>query len=140
MKCSKILLVPDMKMSDEELKNLVTEIEEYKQKMAKAEVQIQSTSSAFMATHAATMEVLGVAGRVKYHEWFSKKGLRDIRCMFCSLVFDNIEVWKRHIVTAHGKVFEATVSTCHFLIFLIFVLKCNCKCICMCKYICILYI
>ena len=30
-----------------------------------------------MAAHAATMEVLGVAGKVKYHERFSKKGLRD---------------------------------------------------------------
>ena len=71
VKCLKRLLVPDMKMSDEELKNLVTEIEEYKQKMAKAEVQMQSTSSAFMTAHAATMEVLGVSGKVKYHERFS---------------------------------------------------------------------
>ena len=62
-------------MTDEELKNLVTEIEEYKQKMAKAEIQMKSTSSAFIAAHAATMEVLCVAGKVKYHERFSKKGL-----------------------------------------------------------------
>ena len=92
VKCLKRLLVPDLKMSDEELKSLVTEIEEYKQKMAKAGVQMQSTSSAFMAAHAAMVEVLGVAGKVKYHERFSKKGLRDIRCMFSSMVFDNIEV------------------------------------------------
>ena len=38
VKCLKTLLVPDLKMSDEELKNFVTEIEEYKQKMAKAEM------------------------------------------------------------------------------------------------------
>ena len=67
LKCLKRLLVPDMKMSDEELKNLVTEIEEFKQKITKTEEQMKSTSSAFMAAHAATMEVLGVAGKVKYH-------------------------------------------------------------------------
>ena len=102
-------------MSDKEFdeENLMTEIEEYKQKMAKAEVQMKSTSSAFMVAHAASMEVLGVARQVKYHETFSKKGLRDIRCMFCSMVFDNMEVWKRHILTAHWKVFEATVSISH---------------------------
>ena len=113
VKCLKRLLVPDMKITNEELKKLVTEIEEYKQKMVKAEMQMQSTSSAFMAAHAATMKVLGVAGRVKYHQRFSKKGLRDIRYMFCSIVFDNIEVWKRHILTAHWKVFETTVSISH---------------------------
>ena len=37
VKCSKSLLVPDMKMSDGELQNLVTQIEEYQQKMAKAQ-------------------------------------------------------------------------------------------------------
>ena len=85
----KRLLVPDMQMSDEELKNLVTEVEDYRQKMAKTEVQMKSTSSAFMAAHLATMEVLGVAGKVKYNERFSKKGSRDVRCMFCSRVFDS---------------------------------------------------
>ena len=78
VKCLKILLVPDMQMSDEELKNLVTEVEEYRQKMAQAEVKMKSTSSAFMAVHLATMEVLGVAGKVKYNERFSKKASRDI--------------------------------------------------------------
>ena len=100
VRCLKKLLVPDIQMGDEELKNLVTEVEEYRQKMAKAEVQMKSTASAFMAVHSATMEVLGVAGKVKY-ERFSKKGSRDIRCMFCSMVFNNIEVQKRHILTAH---------------------------------------
>ena len=109
VKCLKSLLVPDMQMTDEELKNLVTEGKEYRQKMAKAEVTMKSTASAFMAAHSATMEVLGVAGEVKYHEKFSKKGSRDIRCMFCSMVFNNIEVRKRHILTANWKVFEATV-------------------------------
>ena len=79
-------------MSDRELEDLVTEIEEYEQKMVKAEVQMKSTASAFMSAHAATMEVLGVARKVQYHERFSKKGLRDVRCMFCTMAFDNIEV------------------------------------------------
>ena len=113
VKCLKKLLVPDMQMADEELKSLVTEVEEYRQKMAKAEVQIKSTASAFMAAHSVTMEVLGAAGKVKYNERFSKKGLRDIRCMFHSMVFDNNEAWKRHILTAHWKVFKATVSISH---------------------------
>ena len=67
-------------------------------------------SSAFMAAHLATMEVLGVAGKVKYHERFSRKCSRDVRCMFCTMVFDNNEAWKRHILTSLWKVFEATVS------------------------------
>ena len=58
VKCLKRLLVPDMKMTDEELQNLVTEIEEYQQKIAKAEVQMKPTASPIMAAHAATMEVL----------------------------------------------------------------------------------
>ena len=113
VKCLKRLLVPDVKMSDRELQDLVTEIEEYQQKMAKAEVQMKSTASAFMSAHAATMEVLSVAGKVKYHERFSKKGLRDVRCMFCTMAFDNIEVRKKHILTAHWKMFAATVSISH---------------------------
>ena len=74
---------------------------------------MESIASAFMSAHAATMEVLSVAGKVKYHDRFSKKGLRDVRCMFCTMVFNNIEVWKRHILTAHWKVFAATVSISH---------------------------
>ena len=115
MKDLKRLLVCDMQMSDEELKNLVTEVEDYSQKMAKAEVQMKSTSSAFMAAHLATMEVPGVAGKVKYNKRFSKKGSRDVRCMLCFVVWylTANEVCKGHILTAHWKVFEATVSISH---------------------------
>ena len=113
VKSLKRLLVPDVKMSDRELEDLVTDIEEYEQKMVKAEVQMKSTASAFMSAHAATMEVLCVAGKVKYHERFSKKGVRDVGCMFCTMAFDNIEVQKKHILTAHWKVFTATVSISH---------------------------
>ena len=83
-------------MSDREFEALVTDIEEYEQKVVKAEVQMKSTASAFISAHAATMEVLGVAGKVKYHERFSKKGVRDVRYMFCTMAFDNIEVQKKH--------------------------------------------
>ena len=54
--------------------------------MEKAEVQIKSSSSAFMTAHLATMQVLGVAGEMKYSERFSRKGPRDVRCMFCTMV------------------------------------------------------
>ena len=90
--CLRRLLVPDVQMSDKELQDLVTEIEEYEQNMVKAEAQMRSTTSAFMSAHAATMEVLGVAGKVKYHERFRKKGVRDVGCMFCTMAFDNMEV------------------------------------------------
>ena len=92
VKCLKRLLVPHVKMSDRELEDLVTDTEEYGQKMAKAEVQIKSTASAFMSAHAVTMEVLSVTGKWKYNDRFSKKGVRDVRCMFCTMAFDNIEV------------------------------------------------
>ena len=90
--CLRKLLVPGVQMTDKELQDLVTEIEEYEQNMVKAEAQMRSTTSAFMSAHAATMEVLGVAGKVKYHERFRKKGVRDVRCMFCTMAFDNMEV------------------------------------------------
>ena len=59
----KRLLVPSMEMCDEELEHLVEEIEDYKKSMKEAEKQMKSTTSAFMAAHAMTMEVLGEAGR-----------------------------------------------------------------------------
>ena len=77
--------------------------------MVKAEAQMRSTTSAFMCAYAATMEVLGVAGKVKYHKRFRKKGVRDVRCMFCTMAYENMEVQKQHILTTHWKVFTATV-------------------------------
>ena len=62
-----------------------------------------------MTAHSAMMEVLGVAG----NERFSHKGLRDIRCMFCTMVFNSHEVGKRHIISCHRTVFEANVSICY---------------------------
>ena len=81
--------------------------------MEQAERQMKSSTSAFMAAHSAMMEVLGVAGKVQYHQRFNSKGLRYIRCMSCAMVFNSNEVWKRHIISCHWTVFEATVSVCY---------------------------
>ena len=102
-----------MEMSDEELEYLVNDIEDYKKKMAQAEKQMQSSSLVFMTAHAATMEVLGMVGKVQYHKRFSNKGSRDVRCMFCMMVFKSYEVRNRHIISCHWTVFEATVSISH---------------------------
>ena len=59
----KQLLVPSVEKSHQELEHLVHDIEDCKKSMEQAEKQMQSSSSAFMAAHSATMEVLGVAGK-----------------------------------------------------------------------------
>ena len=53
----------------------MTDVEDYRQKMAKAEGQMKSTSSAFMPAHLATIEVLGAAVKVKYNERLTRKVL-----------------------------------------------------------------
>ena len=106
----KQLLAHGVEMSNEELEYLVNKIEDYKKQMAQAEKQMESSSLAFLTAHAATMVVLGMVGKVQYHEQFSKKGLRDLRCMFCMMVFDSYKVRNRHIISCHLTVFEATVS------------------------------
>ena len=80
---------------------------------------MQSTSSAFMAAHSATMEVFGATGKAQYQQRFSHKGVRHIRCMFCKMVFDSHEVCNKHIIGCPWTLFEATVSIsstcCKFL-------------------------
>ena len=110
---SSLLLTPGTEMTDEEQEHLVSEIEDYRKKMENAEVQMKSSSLAFMTAHLATMEVLGVAGKVKYSESFSRKGPRDVSCMFCTIVFDTHEMRRRHILSYHWRVFEVTVSISH---------------------------
>ena len=107
------MLVPSVEMSDQELKHLVHEIEDCKKSMEQAERQMKSSTSAFMAAQSALMDILSVAGKVHYHQRFSSKGLRDMRCMFCTMIFNHHEVWKRHIISCHWTVFEATVSICY---------------------------
>ena len=97
VRCLRKLLVHDVEMTDKELQDLICEIEEYKENMAKAERQMKSTTSAFLSAHAAMMEVLSVAGKVKYHQTFRKKGATEVRCMFCSMGFENMELQKKHI-------------------------------------------
>ena len=109
----KTLLTPGMEMTDEELQHLVSEIEDYRKKMEKAEVQMKSSLSAFMTTHLATMEVLGVTGEVKYSERFSREGPGDLRCMFCTMVFDSHKMKKRYILSFHWNVFEVTLGISH---------------------------
>ena len=100
-------------MIDEELQHLVNEIEDYRKKMEQAEVQMKSSFLAFMTAHLATMEVLAVAGEIKYSEMLNRKGPRDVRCMFCTMVFDSHEMRKGHVLSYHWKVFEVTVSISH---------------------------
>ena len=109
----KQLLAPGVEMSDQELEYLVNDIEDYKKKIAQAEKQMQSSSLAFTTVQAATMEVLGMVGKVQYHERFSNKGSRDVRCMFCMMVFDSYEIRNRCIISCHLTVFEATVNISH---------------------------
>ena len=98
-------------MTDEELQDLVHEIEEYKQHMVKAETQMKSTTSAFLSAHAATMEVMGVAEKVKYHESFRKKGVTDVRCMFCTIGFEKYRTMQE---TYHDCSLESVYSYCEY--------------------------
>ena len=115
----KQLLVPGMEMCDEELEHLVEEIEDYKKSMKEAEKQMKTTTSAFMAAHATMMEVLGEAGKVQYKQRFHCRVSTDVRCMFCTMVFPSSEAQKKHIISCHWTIFEATVSIsytcCKFL-------------------------
>ena len=84
----KWLLAPGVEMSYEELEDLINEIEDYKQQMAQAKKQMKSSSLAFLSAHAAQMEVLGMVGKVQYHEQFHKKGSRDVK--WCFLIVMNL--------------------------------------------------
>ena len=106
----KRLLAPDMEMSHGELEDVIKEIKDYKQQMVQTEKLMEVSSSAFLSAHAATMEVLGMVEKVKYHDRFCKTGSRDVRCMFCMLVFDSHELQNKHIISFHWMAFAATVS------------------------------
>ena len=133
------MLVPGMLMCDEELEHLVEEIEDYKKSMKQAEKQMKSSTSAFMAAHATTMEVLGEAGKVQYNQRFHSRGLTDIRCMFCTMVFPSYEVRKK---TYHQLSLDNIWGYCEYFLYMlqIVVWQYNCNCICICKYMWILYI
>ena len=107
------MLVHDVEMNDKDLQDLICKVEEYKEHMAKAERQMKNTTSAFLSAHAATMEVLGAAGKVKYDQTFRKRSAKEVRCMFWSMTFENMGQRKKHIMTAHWTVFTANVSISH---------------------------
>ena len=62
----KRLLVPGVEMCDDKLEDLVAEIEDYKKSMQVAEKEMKASTSAFMAAHATTLNILGEAGKVQY--------------------------------------------------------------------------
>ena len=66
-----------------------------------------------MTAHLATMQVFGVAREVKYSERFSRKGPRNVRCMFCTVVYNSHKMRKGHILSYQWKVFEVNVSISH---------------------------
>ena len=106
-------------MCDDELQDLVAEIENYKKSMKVAEKEMKASTSAFMASHKTTLEVLGEAGKVQYKQRFRSKVSRDIKSMFCRMTFSSAELWKKHIIGCHWAIFEDTVSIsytcCKFL-------------------------
>ena len=115
----KWLLVPGVEMCDDELEDLAAEIEYYKKSMQVAEKELKASTSAFMAAHATTLEVLGEVGKVEYKHRFHSKVPGDMKCMFCRMAFSSAELWKRHIISCHWAIFEDTVSIsytcCKFL-------------------------
>ena len=115
----KLLLVPGMEMCDDELVDLVAEIEDYKKGMQVAEKQMKASTSAFIAAHATTLKVLGEARKVQYRQRFHSKVSRDMKWLFCRMVFFSSELWKKHIISCHWAIFEDTVSIsytcCKFL-------------------------
>ena len=64
------MVIPGAEMCDDELVDLVTEIEDYKKNMQVAEQEMKSSTSAFMAAHATTLEVLGEAGKYSIRRGF----------------------------------------------------------------------
>ena len=106
----KRMFVPGVEICDDKLEDLVAEIEDYKKSMQVAEKEMKASTSAFMAAHATTLEVLGEARKVQYKQRFHSKVSRDMKCMFCRMAFSSAELWKKHIISCHWAIFEDTVS------------------------------
>ena len=79
-------------MSDDELQHLVSEIEDYRKKMEKAEGQMKSSMSAwaFMTAHLATMEV---AGEVKYSEKYNCKCICMCKYIWIFYILKYYTLW-----------------------------------------------
>ena len=74
---------------------------------------MRESTSAFMAAHGTTLEVLGEAGKIKYKQRFCTKVSTGVKCIFCSMQFPTAELRKKHIVDCHWAIFEHTVSICY---------------------------
>ena len=74
---------------------------------------MRESTSAFMAAHGTTLEVLGEAGKIQYNQRFCTKVSTDVKCIFCRMQFPSVELCKRHIIDCHWAIFEHTVSICY---------------------------
>ena len=83
-----------MEMCDEELEHLVAEIEDYKKSMKETEKQMKSSTSAFMAAHATTLEVLGDARKVQYKQRFHSKVSTHVRLCSAQWCFPDLNFRK----------------------------------------------
>ena len=108
-------LAPGVEIGEDELVQLVGEIEEFKNSMqvAEREREMKASTSAFMAVHATTLEVLGEAGKIQYKKGFHRKLSGNIRYMFCRQEFCGVEVCRQHIIDHHWEIFQDTVSICY---------------------------
>lgn len=106
------LMRPDIQMTDEEVIELVKDVEQLKVEMEENKKEMKRTQREFMTAHSTTLEVLWSAGKVKLTRTrFNAKGERQVRCMFCTMAFDQMEVRKQHILVYHWKDMETTVSS-----------------------------
>ena len=115
----KQLLIPGVEMCNDKLQDLVAAIEDYKKSMQVAEKEMKGSTSASMAAHTKTLEVLGETRKVQYKQRLCSKVSRDMKCMFCRMTFSSAELQKKHIISCHWAIFEDTVSIsytcCKFL-------------------------
>ena len=108
----KKLMRPDVEMTDQEMIQLVKDVEELKVEMEENKKEMKRTQREFMTAHSATLEVLGAAGELKVsNKRFNTKGQIHIRCMLCTMGFDDMELRRQHILVYHWKDMETTVSS-----------------------------
>ena len=103
-------LAPGVRIGEDEMVQIVSEIEEFKNSMEVAEREMKASSLAFMTAHATTLEVLGEAGKIEFKKRFCRKSSGRIRCMFCREEFCGVEVRRQHIINDHWELFQDTVS------------------------------
>ena len=112
-RCLTEFLAPGVRIGEDEMVQIVSEIEEFKNSMEVAEREMKASSLAFMTAHATTLEVLGEAGKIEFKKRFCRKSSGRIRCMFCKEEFCGVEVCRQHIIDDHWELFQDTVSICY---------------------------